>query len=144
MREETIEYNLELLKDSKSYLVNLVAYVRDWQEDGRRHRPCQVTLKWNEREIQKTSHNVYRAFQMLREELEAESVLVNCYGACNDVQASGMQCDMGDGTHAYRMSTAKENERPDVVNIFHTEPNLVIGTVKEQQNYFKNLAKKNA
>jgi len=134
-------YELQLMQSDVRIPAQARVLVQDWTEGERRHRPCTVTLSWNERSVSRTAHSVYHALRDVRALLEPEGIVLDCYGSCPDVLVSGMLIDMGDGTLAYRMSRASSNDRPPTVNIFETEPGLQLGSVAEQDTYRDNLVK---
>jgi hypothetical protein len=79
--------------------------------------------------------SVYHAFAATREQLEPFGLVPQCYGACPEVQVSGMAVDMGDGTIAYRLSDPQDGWGGPTVNIFDTGPDISPASVKEQRNY---------
>lgn len=132
----TKEYKIALRANDQRINADVIVYVREWQDQGR-HRDCTVTVKWHGNEVSNTSRSVYHAFREVRRELETKNLQADCYGACEDVQASGMVLDMGDGSDAYRMSLAENGVRPPLVNIFDSEPDLVIHSVSDQEQYME-------
>lgn len=135
MREEIKHYAIELESNGETIEAGVVVEVRDWQENGKRHRPCKIILTWGKNKISKESHSVYHAFKEARRTLENDGIQALCFGACKDVQVSGMMCDMGDGSFAYRMSKAEKGKRPPTVNIFDTEEGLIVSNIYDQEHY---------
>lgn len=135
MHERTSRYELGLVGGAERLNAQVVVAVRDWTEHGLRHRPCTVVITWADQSVESTADSVYHAFRAAREQLERLGLTPDCYGSCPDVQTSGMLCDMGDGTMAYRMGGVAGGERPPTVNIFDSEPGLKLGTVAEQKAY---------
>ena len=135
MHERKNVYNLELRHAQTRIPASAMVLVKDWTENGRRHRPCTVTLSWGKRSVSRTAGSVFHALREVRATLEPEGIFRDCYGSCRDVLVSGMAVDMGDGTIAYRTSVASSKGRPPTVNIFHTEPGLKLVSVAEQDAY---------
>jgi hypothetical protein len=83
--------------------------------------------------------NLYRAMQAMREHLEDKGCQLLCVGARTDVAPTGLAVSMGDGRKASVLHMEKgSTER---LNIFdYAEPALV-GTVKQQREYFEEWKK---
>ena len=138
MNEHVRTYDVRLVGAEPTVAARVVVTVRDWTEDGVRNRSCSVAITWRERTVSSTSHNVYQAFQEARAQLETFGLTPDCNGSCPEVRTSGMLCDMGDGTFAYRMDrTTGTGSRP--INIFDSEPGLKLGTVTEQKAYWREM-----
>jgi len=73
----------------------------------------------------------------IRRELEAEGIVVCCQGARKDVWPSGMARDMAVGLQAYVLTIGRAPLRHEVVAIFDPADPRLIGTVAEQEHYFK-------
>lgn len=130
-------YKITLLSNGSTLNSDVTVEVNDSSEGPFRSRECHVTLQWDGETITAESYTVYHAFQEIRIALEELHMQAICFGACEDVQVTGMLCDWGDGTQAYRMSKAVNGELPPVVNIFESEESLVTHSVSEQRDYFE-------
>jgi len=73
----------------------------------------------------------------IRRELEAEGIVVCCQGARKDVWPSGMARDMAAGLQAYVLTIGRTPLRHELVAIFDPADRKLIGTVAEQERYFK-------
>jgi len=137
MSVRTNEYTVAIVGESGRAAGNatIEVTVRDESKGGLRHRPCTVSLRWRDAVFEATESDVYLAFQLVRLKLEEFGLRPVCYGACSDVQVSGMLVDMGDGTEAYRMSTQVGDNAPEVVSIFESDPEIEPAPVAEQLAY---------
>jgi hypothetical protein len=138
MHETTDNYELTLVGGPTPFKARAAVSVKDWTEGGHRNRVCTIVLTWPGRSVRADSHSVYHAFQEVRALLEPEGLTPDCYGSCADVHASGMQLDMGDGRVAYRLGSAVGGAAPSV-NIFETEPGLVLAPVAAQRSHHDQL-----
>lgn len=83
------------------------------------------------------SRDLFECLTLLRLDLERQGVFVLCQGARVDVYPSGMQRDMGGGQVAYRMIMGKNAASEDGVDIFEVTADERLGTVEEQQQYWR-------
>ncbi len=133
---ERCEYTIDLLDESGQRIPAIVD-VDVWDGDtasGRR-RDCKLRIRWQQGCVEAVAFSVYHAFASAREQLEPLGLMPQCYGACPEVQVSGMAVDMGDGTIAYRLSDPRDGWGGPTVNIFDTGPDISPATVTEQRNY---------
>jgi hypothetical protein len=61
-------------------------------------------------------------------------------GARRDVWPSGMSRDMGGGLKAYVMRYGEQAHRKDLVHIFDEAPEALVGSVREQRDFFERWA----
>jgi len=61
-----------------------------------------LSLEFSNQVIAKTGHSVFHLLQQIRKELEANRILLNCYGASKNVRPSGMSISMSGGIRAYK------------------------------------------
>ena len=104
-------------------------------EDGQ--RDCRLRIAWAEGNVEATDRSVYHAFAAAREQLEPLGLMPLCYGACPEVQVSGMAVEMSDGIIAYRLSDPRDTWGGPTVNIFETGSDISPALVAEQRNYRK-------
>ena len=104
------------------------------EEDGRRN--CRLRIAWADGNVEAADFSVYHAFASAREQLEPLGLMPQCYGACPEVQVSGMAVDCSGGTIAYRMNDPQVRWGP-TVNIFDTGPDISPAPVAEQRNFRK-------
>jgi hypothetical protein len=71
----------------------------------------------------------------LRRELEPRGYGVLVQGSRRNVWPSGMQRDMGVGSHAYELELGKHGVRPPVVAIFDPADEREVVTIEEQFAY---------
>jgi hypothetical protein len=104
-----------------------------WEIDPeQRDHEC-IVLRLEGRELQASHEDVWWAFQELRRQLEAEGLLLCCYGADRYVYPSGMALDMGGGWRAERYDPAGLAARPVIIDIFDTAPDIVPVTIDQQE-----------
>lgn len=99
--------------------------------------PLYLEFIFNEEKLNFTGRDFFDCLVKLRESLEERRFFLLCNGARYDVYPSRMTRQMGLGIKAYRMELGKPATIDDIVNIFEeTEPSK-IGTIKDQQLYYK-------
>lgn len=133
---DTCEYIIDLLDESGKRIPAAIE-VCVWDRDmpSGRQRDCSLRIGWPGGQVEAVEFSVYHAFASAREQLEPLGLMPQCYGACPEVQVSGMAVDMGDGTVAYRLSDPRDGWGGPTVNIFDTGPDISPASVKEQRNY---------
>jgi hypothetical protein len=129
-----------LLSDNSGAKIPAKVFVRVYNysasESGRPRRDCKLQISWAGGKAESVEFSVYHAFASAREQLEPLGLIPQCYGACPEVQVTGMAVDMGDGTIAYRQPSRYERRGP-TVNIFDTAPDIQPGSVASQRSYRK-------
>lgn len=126
------------LKDSGGTEIPATAEVRITHRDeptGGWARQCRVQIAWPDGNVEATDRSVYHAFAAVREQLEPLGLVPLCYGACAEVQVSGMAVEMSDGIIAYRLSDPRDGWGGPTVNIFDTGPDISPASVAEQRQY---------
>ena len=98
-------------------------------------RQCWVQIAWPDGNVEATDRSVYHAFAAVREQLEPLGLVPLCYGACPEVQVSGMAVEMSDGIIAYRLSDPRAGWGGPTVNIFDTGPDISPAPVAEQRSF---------
>ena len=136
MYEYTKEYEIELIdKESAYHDATVTVWYMAWREGGYSKTRCILRIEHAGGTVRAEFSDVYHAFQNARAELEQSGLLPLCWGACADVQVSGMALSMGDGTKAYRMSTRSDEASSEVVSIFDTGPEVHPEIVAAQKEY---------
>ncbi|WP_395371297.1 hypothetical protein [Komagataeibacter diospyri] len=83
------------------------------------------------------SSDIFSAFQDMRTEFEKKEIRFLCAGARPDVVTSGMSRSMSGGRKAYIIKKGKPANLSDMVDIFDYAKPSVIGTVAQQEEFFK-------
>ena len=82
------------------------------------------------------SDNIFDSVVELRKKLELNNIYLLCNASAINVYPSGMQKEFG-GTKAYKLQMGKQAILIDVVDIFDYDSELKIGSVKEQEEFYK-------
>lgn len=82
------------------------------------------------------SDNIFDSVVELRKKLELNNIYLLCNASAINVYPSGMQKEFG-GTKAYKLQMGKQALLIDVVDIFDYDSELKIGSVKEQEEFYK-------
>jgi hypothetical protein len=82
-----------------------------------------------------TGTDLFGALINLREDLDAEEILLCCNGARRNAWASGMQRDMGRGRVVYLLEKGQHG-RPRQVGTLEAAPCDQIATVREQKEFY--------
>lgn len=83
------------------------------------------------------SDNIFDSVVELRKKLELNNIYLLCNASVVNIYPSGMQKEFG-GTKAYKLQMGKQAALTDVVDIFDYDNELKIGSVKEQEEFYKN------
>jgi|GEM_PF-1749308 len=78
---------------------------------------------------------MFHALTELRKQLEAENLLLVCFGASETVYPSGMCLSMGDGNMAYKMELDRQGTLRDLVNILDTDNSVRPATIIQQRTF---------
>lgn len=97
---------------------------------------CHLKLIWRGSETTASADDFFEALCGVRLELEAEGLLLFCYGASLNVYPSGIARSMALGKTAYKMQTGKHASMSDLVDIFSEGPDVIPATVARQREYF--------
>lgn len=113
-----------------------------WDEDNSAEpgHIC-LTLHFAGREITQSAETYWGAFCTIRQQLEQESILVQCYGGSKKVYPSGLAMSTGTGILAYRLTAGQPAKMTDLINIFRSGPDVIPVTVSEQELFFKEWLK---
>jgi hypothetical protein len=98
---------------------------------------CHLMLRYRNKHVEAKASDYFKAFGMVRQELEKEGLQPICYGASLNVWPSGMGRDMGAGLTAYRLTMGKHARREDLVDIFEYGPDVVPATVAQQKEFWE-------
>jgi len=105
---------------------------------GPREDECHLELNLDDgRMLSASGSDYFACLVSIRRELEAEGIVVCCQGARKDVWPSGMARDMAAGLQAYVLTIGRTPLRHELVAIFDPADRKLIGTVAEQERYFK-------
>lgn len=96
------------------------------------HNDCQLTLKYDGKEMVVVDDDFFNAFIKIRQKLEPQGFLFKVYGASLGVWTSGMAISMSAGAIAYKFN----NTESVTVGIFDTGGDVNPVTISEQKNYF--------
>jgi len=97
---------------------------------------CTLKLIWRGREATANADDFFEALCTIRLQLEAEGLLLFCYGASLNVYPSGMGRSMASGKAAYKMQAGKHARKADLVDIFSEGPDVIPATVAQQREFF--------
>lgn len=81
--------------------------------------------------------DLFRCLQLLRADLEKQGAKILCNGARVDAFASRMARDMGGGRKVYITRLGRRAALEDLVDTFGDAPADRVGTVAEQQQFFR-------
>lgn len=79
----------------------------------------------------------FRALCAIREQLEVEGSLLECFGASKDVYPSPMIESMGYGEKAYKLTLGRAALKSDLVGIFESGEDVAPATVEEQREFYE-------
>ena len=79
---------------------------------------------------------IFEALQNLRKKIENKNIMLLCNGAVVNIYPSLMQKETG-GTKAYKLVLGEQASLKNVVDIFDYDEKLEIGTVDEQEKFYK-------
>jgi hypothetical protein len=104
-----------------------------YDEDG---DACQVQLDYRGVALFGDGNDFFDALCAVRQQLEEQEALLDCYGASLNVFPSGMSRDMGRGLKAYKLTLGQRGRMQDLVRIFDTGPDVQPTTVAAQREFF--------
>jgi len=82
-------------------------------------------------------HSFFWVLREIRKVLDAEGILVRCYGCSRNVWPSSVSASMGRGVKAYRYVLGQRSSRKDIVSIFASGPDTDPCTFREQEEFHK-------
>jgi hypothetical protein len=104
-------------------------------------RECHLALDCRDQHFEASASDYFKAFGILRQDLEKGGLQPVCYGASLNVWPSGMGRDMGRGLKAYQMTMGKHARGNDLVDIFECGPDIIPATVAEQEEFWQSWLK---
>ncbi len=107
-----------------------------YDEDPEHAGLVRLTLDLQARQFAAIAPDFFTALCLVRREIEAEGLLLNCYGTSQNVYPSPMSRDMGVGDKAYKLTMGHQARTADLVWIFDTGPDVLSATVDEQEHYY--------
>jgi hypothetical protein len=97
---------------------------------------CNLKCIYRGKEAYATADDFFEALSIIRLHLEAEGLLLFCYGASLNVYPSGMARSMASGKFAYKMRVGKHATKTDLVSIYAEGPDVIPASVANQREYF--------
>ena len=97
---------------------------------------CNLKCVYRGKAVHATANDFFEALCIIRLKLEAEGLLLFCYGASLNVYPSGMARGMASGKVAYKMQTGKQATKTDLVSIYAEGSDVIPATVANQREYF--------
>lgn len=104
-----------------------------YNEDG---DACRIELDYNGTTLLGDGSDFFDALCVIRQRLEQQGALLDCYGASLNVFPSGMSRDMGRGLKAYKLTLGQRGRMQDLVRIFDTGSDVQPATVAAQREFF--------
>ena len=98
---------------------------------------CRMTFRSDRRNLTFENSDFFECLIELCQALEKEEAKALCHGARKDTYPSGMARDMSNGMVAYQLELGRHGRTEDVVHIFDPAPAELIGTVREQRDFFE-------
>jgi len=117
----------------------IAAEVWVWYEDEVSHDPWgeeRLSLRFASKEITESHENIWDALCAVRRKLEAEGMLLGCYGASRDCYPSPMSLSMGGGGLVYRLHLGQQALKADLVDLLETGTDVLSATVEEQAQFY--------
>ena len=87
--------------------------------------------------VQFVARDLFECMRLLRQHLEAESMILLCNGARVDAYPSQIARQMGAARRVHLTSLGRPTTREDLVDIFGEAPADKIGSVEEQDAFHK-------
>src|ERR1700722_11377739 len=106
-----------------------------WDCDPENTKIRRITLRFSGKELSTVDTTYWGALNKIRFELDAEKILLKCYGCSRNVWPSGMGLSMGTGGIAYKIFPAKKGDRKDLVSIFDSGLDVDPCTFNEQKEF---------
>jgi hypothetical protein len=97
---------------------------------------CSLLCKYRDRQLEATADDFFQALCEVRVQLEAEGLLLFCYGGSLNVYPSAMSRQMAAGRAAYRMTLGKPALAADLVQIFAQAADVIPASVANQLRFF--------
>ena len=110
---------------------------RAWEQSPEDPEKALVVLRLPGRVYQASEETYFAALNLIRQQLEPEGIIPDCYGCSRNVYPSPMSLSMGYGEKAVRMRMGQPARREDQVSIFKTGPDTKPVTVAEQERFYR-------
>lgn len=130
--EVTTEVVQILLPDDRVEAAHITMYNPDPDDI----MSLKLMLQRDAKEYSASSSDFFDALCFVRQELEKEGVMINCYGSSKNVYPSGMGRDMGAGLQAYKLELGRRAEMEHLVYIFDQGPDVELVSVDEQRTFY--------
>jgi len=114
----------------------IAAQILVWEVAPQSKEKVKLILKFAGRQLHRTDTDLFHALVFIRQELEKDNLLLNCYGASKHVYPSAMAINMGAGEMAYKLTLGKKAKTEDLVSIFDVGADIVPATVNQQKDFY--------
>src|SRR5438874_4070255 len=115
----------------------LPAKLQIYEEDPVNPDRVRLSVNFGVKEIAASELDFFAAMCVIRQALEKENYLLNCYGASRNVYPSAMSQDMGYGEKAYKLKLGQPARVHDLVSIFESGPDALPTTVEDQAKFYR-------
>lgn len=105
------------------------------EEDPANRAMVRLSLRFEERELVASEPDFFSALCTIRQILEQENLLLNCYGSSRNVYPSAMSRDMG-GEKAYKLKLGRPARTNDLVSIFDSGPDVQPTSIEDQLKFY--------
>ena len=112
-----------------------------WEESPSNQDWVRLVLRFSGREYEGAAEGFFDALVKIRSRLEAETILLNCFGSSRNVFPSPMILSMGPGMKAYRLKMGASTKMEDLVCIFEHGPDIQPATIIEQEEFYREWLK---
>ena len=123
------EQEIKLLLPNQEYTTGWISFCELDEAD------YSVKLRYGNEEIQERGSSVFSAFNCIRNNLDKDGIVADCYGCAVNAYPCRMSLN-GGGTQLYLLQEGIESDLDDLVFIFDTKPELTLGSVEEQQAFY--------
>lgn len=96
-----------------------------------------LRLEFSGDAIEVRTSSCWDGLNSIRQQLEEQSIIPVCYGASENVHASGMSASMGRGDRAYKLTLGVAGRTADLVGIFEAGPDVRPATVAQQAAFYE-------
>jgi len=97
---------------------------------------CKLVCSYRGKVAIASADDFFEALCLIRHELEAEGLLLFCYGGSLNVYPSGMARSMANGEVAYKLQVGRHATKADLVSIYAEGPDVMPATVAQQREFF--------
>jgi hypothetical protein len=118
------------------------AEILRWDEAPEDFEQVKLRLEFGDNLLEvRTKDGYFRALCALREQIESSGMLLECYGASENVYPSPMIEAMGYAEKAYKQVLGKPALSADLVSIFDVGPDVIPSTVAQQREFHERWLK---